>query len=195
MPLPENLPSVVGAPGPGEGSGRVWEGPAAKRVGGQREVGAPGGLPGEHVAHDGQGGGWPRSVVHRVCRAGARGCLIPRLQGIFTLPPLLSSPPAGAGGGALRPGRTPLLGTWPVPGSGTGLRPSRGASSGCAAEPGRCCGQRWPTPRSSAATRPPLRGAGWTVWTCATPCSSHRGRLGVHESRAHGVHDSVHCRQ
>ena len=40
---------------------------------GWREVGAPGGLPGEHVAHNVVRGGRPGTVVHRVGWAGAGG--------------------------------------------------------------------------------------------------------------------------
>ena len=51
--LPEDLPSVVGTPGPGEGGGQARVGPAAGRVCGRWEGGTPGGLSGERLAHDG----------------------------------------------------------------------------------------------------------------------------------------------
>ena len=50
--LPEGLPPVVGAPGPGKRRAQEQVGPAALYVGGRRKVGAPGGLPGESVAHN-----------------------------------------------------------------------------------------------------------------------------------------------
>ena len=50
--LPEDLP-----PGPVEGGVQVRVGPAAGRVRRWREGGAPGGLPGERLAHDGIRGG------------------------------------------------------------------------------------------------------------------------------------------
>ena len=73
--LPEDLPSVPGAPGPREGGGQARSSPAAGRVGGRREGWAPGALSGERLAHDGVRGGWLGNVVHRVGRAGAGGCL------------------------------------------------------------------------------------------------------------------------
>ena len=75
-PLPEDLPPVVGTPGSGEGGGQVWVGPAARRVRRRREGGAPGGLPGERLAHDGVRGGRPRAVSHRVGLPGAGGRLV-----------------------------------------------------------------------------------------------------------------------
>ena len=69
--LPEDLPPVVGTSGSGEGGGQVWVRPAAGRVRRWREGGAPGGLPGERLAHNGVRGGRPGAVVHRVCRPGA----------------------------------------------------------------------------------------------------------------------------
>ena len=74
--LPESLPPVVGTPGPGEGGGEVWVGPAAGCVRRRREGGAPGGLSGECLAHDGVRRGWAGAVVHRVGRAGAGGRLV-----------------------------------------------------------------------------------------------------------------------
>ena len=50
---------MVGTLGPGEGGEQVWVGPAAGRVCRRREGGAPGGLPGESLAHDGVRGGRP----------------------------------------------------------------------------------------------------------------------------------------
>ena len=49
--LPEDLPSVVGTPGPGEGggTGAGWPSRGVRRW---REGGAPGGLPGERLAHE-----------------------------------------------------------------------------------------------------------------------------------------------
>ena len=73
--LPEDLPPVVGTPGPGEGGGQVWVGPAAGRVRRRREGGAPVGLPGERLAHDGVRGGRPGAVVYRVGRPGTGGRL------------------------------------------------------------------------------------------------------------------------
>ena len=69
------FPLVVGTPSPGQGRGQVRAGPAAGCVRRRREGGAPGGLSGECLAHDGVRGGWPGAVVHRVGRAGAGGCL------------------------------------------------------------------------------------------------------------------------
>ena len=68
--LPEDLPPVMGTPGPGEGGGQVWVGPAAGRVYRRREGGAPGRLPGERLAHDGVRGGsaWRRRIPG--CSAG-----------------------------------------------------------------------------------------------------------------------------
>ena len=74
--LPDNLPPVVGTPGPGEGGGQVRAGPAARCVRRRWEGGAPGGLPGERLAHDAVRGGGPGAVVHRVVRAGAGGRLV-----------------------------------------------------------------------------------------------------------------------
>ena len=74
--LPQDLPPMVGTSGSGEGGGQVWAGPAAGRVHRQREGGAPGGLPGERLAHDGLRGGGPGAVVHRVGRPGAGGRLV-----------------------------------------------------------------------------------------------------------------------
>ena len=74
--LPEDLPPVVGTPGSGEGGGQVWIGSAAGRVRRRREGGAPGGLPGERLAHDGVRGGRPGAVVYRVGRPGAGGRLV-----------------------------------------------------------------------------------------------------------------------
>ena len=54
--LPEDLPPVLGAPGPGEQGGQVWVGPAAGCMRRWREGGAPGGLLGERLAHGGVGG-------------------------------------------------------------------------------------------------------------------------------------------
>ena len=73
--LPEDLPPVVGAPGPGDGGGQARVGPAAGPVGCWREGGAPGGLLGERLAHDGEGGGSTGAVLHRVGPAGAGGRL------------------------------------------------------------------------------------------------------------------------
>ena len=56
--LLEDLPSVVGTPGLGQGAGQARVGPAAGRVSGRREGGAPGGPSGERLAHDGVRGGW-----------------------------------------------------------------------------------------------------------------------------------------
>ena len=50
--LPEDVPSVVGTPGPGQGGGQARVCPAAGRVCGRWEGGTPGGLSGEHLAHD-----------------------------------------------------------------------------------------------------------------------------------------------
>ena len=61
------------APVPGEGCGQVWVGPAARRVGGWWEAGAPGGLLGKHIAHNGVWGGQSGAVVHRVRWAGTGG--------------------------------------------------------------------------------------------------------------------------
>ena len=55
------------------GGGQVRAGPAAGRVHAWWEVGTPGGLPGERLAHDGVGGGWPGAFVHLVGCAGAGG--------------------------------------------------------------------------------------------------------------------------
>ena len=74
--LPEDLPPVVGTPGSGEGGGQVWVSPAAGRVRRRREGGAPGGLPGERLPHDGLRGGRPGAVVYRVGRPGAGGSLV-----------------------------------------------------------------------------------------------------------------------
>ena len=74
--LPEDLPPVVGTPGPGEGGGQVWVSPAAGRVRRRREGGAPSGLPGERLVDDGVRGGRPGAVVHRVGRPGAGGRLV-----------------------------------------------------------------------------------------------------------------------
>ena len=57
--LPEDLPPVVGTPGPGEGGGQVWVSPAAGRVRRRREGGAPSGLPGERLVDHGVRGGRP----------------------------------------------------------------------------------------------------------------------------------------
>ena len=73
--LPEDMPSVVGTPGPRDGGGHVRAGPAAGRVCGRREGGTPGGLSGESLAHDGLLGDRPGAVVHRVGWAGAGGRL------------------------------------------------------------------------------------------------------------------------
>ena len=72
--LPEDLPPVVGTPGSGEGGGQVWACPAAGRVRRWREGRAPGGLPGERLAHD--VGGRPGAVVHWVGWLGAGGRLL-----------------------------------------------------------------------------------------------------------------------
>ena len=74
--LPEDLPPVVGTPGPGEGGGQVWISPAAGRVRRRWEGGAPSGLPGERLVDDGVRGGRPGAVIHRVGRPGARGRLV-----------------------------------------------------------------------------------------------------------------------
>ena len=74
--LPEDLPPVVGTPGPGEGGGQVWVSPAAGPVRRRREGGAPSGLPGEPLVDDGLRGGRPGAVVHRVGRPGAGGRLV-----------------------------------------------------------------------------------------------------------------------
>ena len=50
--LSEDLPSVVGTPGPGEGGGQARVGPAEGCVCGRLEGGTPGGLSGERLAHD-----------------------------------------------------------------------------------------------------------------------------------------------
>ena len=55
--LPEELPSVVATPGPGEGGGQARVGPAAGRISGQRKNGTQGGLSGERLAHNGVRGG------------------------------------------------------------------------------------------------------------------------------------------
>ena len=55
--LLEDLPPVVGTPGPREGGGQVRVGPSAGCVRRRREGGAPGGLPGERLPHDGVRGG------------------------------------------------------------------------------------------------------------------------------------------
>ena len=73
--LPEDLPSVVGTPGAGYRGGQARVGPAAGRVSGQREGGAPGGFFWERLAHDGVRGGWLGAVVHLVGWAGAGGRL------------------------------------------------------------------------------------------------------------------------
>ena len=74
--LPEDLPPVVGTPGPGEGRGQVRAGPAAECVRRQLEGGALGGLRAKRLAHDSVRGGRPGAVVHQVGRAGAGGRLI-----------------------------------------------------------------------------------------------------------------------
>ena len=74
--LPEDLPPVVGTPGPGEGGGQVRVSPAGGRVRRRREGGAPSGLPGERLVDDGVRGGRPGAVVHRVGRPGAGGRLV-----------------------------------------------------------------------------------------------------------------------
>ena len=74
--LPEDLPPVVGTPGPGEGGGQVWVSPAAGRVRRRREGGAPSGLPRERLVDDGVRGGRPGAVLHRVGRPGAGGRLV-----------------------------------------------------------------------------------------------------------------------
>ena len=51
-------------------------GPAAGCVRRRREGGAPGGLSGERLAHNGVRGGRPGAVVYRVRRAGAGGRLL-----------------------------------------------------------------------------------------------------------------------
>ena len=74
--LPEGLPPVVGAPGPGEGGRQVLVGPAARCVCGPREGGVPGWLPGDCIAHRRQHtGGKTRSFLHQLGRAGTGGCL------------------------------------------------------------------------------------------------------------------------
>ena len=78
--LPEDLPPVVGTPGFGDGGGHIWVGRAAGRVRRRRESRAPGGLPGEHLSHDGVRGGRPGAVVHRVGRPGAGGRLVRAFQ-------------------------------------------------------------------------------------------------------------------
>ena len=77
--LPEDLPPVVGTPGPGEGGGQVWVSPAAGRVRRRREGGAPSGLPGERLAYNGVRRGRPGAVVHRVGRPGGGWTPRPRL--------------------------------------------------------------------------------------------------------------------
>ena len=57
--LPEDLPSLVGTPGPGEGGGKVRAGPVVGRVRGRSEGGTPGGLSGERLVHDSLRGGRP----------------------------------------------------------------------------------------------------------------------------------------
>ena len=76
-PLPEDLPPVVGTPGPGEGGGQVRVGPAAGHVRHRREGGVPGGLSGERLAHDGLRGGRLGAVGKRVGQSGAGGRLVP----------------------------------------------------------------------------------------------------------------------
>ena len=74
--LPEDLPPVVGTPGPGEGGGQVLASPAGGRVRRRWEGGAPSGLPGERLVDDGVRGGRPGAVIHRVGRPGAGGRLV-----------------------------------------------------------------------------------------------------------------------
>ena len=73
--LPEDLRSVVGTPGPGEGGGQGQAGPAAGRACGRQKGGTAGGLSGERLAHDGVWRGRPGTVVHGVGWAGAGGRL------------------------------------------------------------------------------------------------------------------------
>ena len=66
--LPEDLPPVLGTPGPGEGGGQVRSGRAAGCVRGRCKGEKPGGLPGEYLAHDAVQGSRPGAVVQRVGR-------------------------------------------------------------------------------------------------------------------------------
>ena len=70
--LPEDLPPVLGTPGPGEGGGQVRASPAAGRVRGRCEGRAPGELPGERLAHDSVRGGlaWCRCTPGWSCGGG-----------------------------------------------------------------------------------------------------------------------------
>ena len=77
---PEDLPPVVGAPGPGEEGRQVQVSPAARRVGGRREGGAPGRFSGERLAHDGVREGRPDAVVHGVGQQGPGGRLARTFQ-------------------------------------------------------------------------------------------------------------------
>ena len=51
--LPEGLPPVLNGPGAGEGGAQEPVGQTARHVGGRRETGRPGWLPGKNIAHDG----------------------------------------------------------------------------------------------------------------------------------------------
>ena len=127
--LPEDLRPVVGAPGPGHGGGEVRGGPAARRVGGWREAGAPGGLSGERLAHNGVRRRWPGSVVYRVRQA--------RGEGVSPAPctNILTSPTSKSLSGRFR--------RWSAATSSE-IPPSSGATSERAAAPRCCFGGRWP---------------------------------------------------
>ena len=172
--LPEDLPSVVGTPGPGEARGQVQAGPAAGSVRGRWEGGTPVGLPGERIAHNGVRGGRPGGVVHQVGWAGASGRLATAFHEYRDLPTFRSS-----SGGCRR---------WSAA-SSSDIPPGYVARAWFrygAASPGqrvvRACSRAgallwWQVADLglSPAGCPPWTGAGLTGWTCATPSSTRTG--------------------
>ena len=172
--LPEDLPPVVGTPGPGEGGGQVWAGAAAGCVRRRWKGGAPGGLPGERLAHDGVRGGRPPAVVHQVGRARRAGTSPAPSKNTVILPTSNSSSGRCRRWSAASSSDTPpgyVAPTWFRYG---------------AASPGQCvpraCSRAgallWrdvadPVPVSCRCS--PWTGAGLTDWTCARPSTACRG--------------------